>query len=76
MDEWGEGSIAVIIVPGHTFLGIRVGGETRYFDPQVKKEYSEQTMLGMKLIKKGTYEILRVDNRNFTDIAYACMEGR
>ena len=77
LDEWGEGSRAIIRVKwtgggGHFLYVRREGGKTWYTDPQSGTVLDFPTTLKRTTTQAGHMWVMRVDNREFSDdIVYA-----
>lgn len=77
MKGFGDGARAIVRVTwrnqrsGHVFIAEQVNGKTRFIDPQTGDPDCSRYFRSAK--KNGTY-LLRVDNRDFTDLILQCCE--
>ena len=77
MSGYGDGARAIVRVQwqgggGHVFIAEQVNGVTRFIDPQTsKKDCSYYFNAGM--IKPASTRLLRIDNKDFTDLIEQCI---
>lgn len=77
MSGYGDGARAIVRVQwqgggGHVFIAEQVNGVTQFIDPQTsKKDCSYYFNAGM--IKPASTRLLRIDNKDFTDLIEQCI---
>lgn len=68
--EWGSGSRAQIVIPGHVFMAEKLGNRMIYVEPQSGKRYDSKDIF-RDISKRGLQEIrvVRTDNLKISDKA-------
>ena len=69
MKSYGNGSRAIVSIPGHVFNCENVNGKIRYVDAQTNTVYSSKNVFSRIGRKSNTSSIMRTDNLNFSDNA-------
>ncbi len=77
MEEWGEGSRAIVAVywkggGGHVFNAVQINGQTEYVDPQTGNMYCLSYFNEVDTSKKIT--LTRTDNQEFTNRLDLCTQ--
>lgn len=78
MLSYGDGARAIVRVQwqsggGHVFIAEQIGAVTQFIDPQPgTRDVSFYFSKGM--IKPSSTRLLRIDNKNFTDLIEECVE--
>lgn len=78
MSAYGNGARAIVRVRwqkggGHVFIAEQVNGQTQFIDPQSGKR-DVSYYFGNGMISVGYTHILRIDDKNFTDLIFDCLE--
>ncbi len=79
MAAWGDGARAIVRVQwqdkygggGHVFIAEQVNGRTMFIDPQ---SGTMDCSSHFALVKKSQTFVMRVDDREFTDLVFECCE--
>ena len=76
MSGYGNGSRAIVRVrfdenSGHVFIAEQVGEQTRFLDPQ---DGSVDITEIFSSIKPNMTRLLRIDDKNFTELIKECVE--
>ena len=69
MKSYGNGSRAIVSIPGHVFNCENVNGKIRYVDAQTNTVYSSKNVFSRIGKKSNSISIMRTDNLRFSDRA-------
>ena len=78
MDQWGDGSIAIVRVRfsmggGHVFIAERENGKVRFVDPQ---NGSTDASGYFERVYGSGIELMRVDDLEFSSLVHGCISPR
>lgn len=69
MKKWGNGSRAIVSIPGHVFNAENVHGKIRYIDAQTATKYSSKNVFSRLGSSAKSVAIIRTDNLRISDRA-------